>query len=120
VCWPGSGADRHPATWHDDFLARFANIPRNDRAPALYVPFAEHRLHGGAAWVAYLQWYLLRTRTRVTYVHATPPPPPVPDHDRIPPDATYPVRRDKTATTAVSYDTANILHSYDTANILHS
>jgi hypothetical protein len=54
MCWPGSGADRHPATWHDDFLARFANVPRNDRAPALYVPFAEHRLHGGAAWVAYL------------------------------------------------------------------
>jgi hypothetical protein len=26
----------------------------------------EHRLHDGVAWVAYLQWYLLRTRTRVS------------------------------------------------------
>jgi hypothetical protein len=33
----------------------------------------EHCLHDGAAWVAYLQWYLLRTQTRVTYVPATPP-----------------------------------------------
>jgi hypothetical protein len=73
----------------------------------------EHRLHDGASWVAYLQWYLPRTRTRVTYVPATPPPPPVPDHNRILPDATYPVRRDQTADTAVRYNTANILHSYD-------
>jgi hypothetical protein len=54
----------------------------------------EHYLHDSTAWVAYLQWYLLRTRTRVTYVLAIPPPPPVPDHDRVLPDATYPVRRD--------------------------
>jgi hypothetical protein len=73
----------------------------------------EHCLHDGAAWVAYLQWYLLRTWTRVTYVPATLPLPPVPDHDRVLPDAIYPVRRDQTADTAVSYDTANILHSYD-------
>jgi hypothetical protein len=73
----------------------------------------EHRLHAAVAWVAYLQWYLPRTQTRVTYVPATPPPPPVPDHDRVVPDATYPVRRDQTADTTVSYDTANILHSYD-------
>jgi hypothetical protein len=73
----------------------------------------EHRLHAVAAWVAYLQWYLPRTRTRVTYMPATAPPPPVPDHDRVLPDATYPVRRDQTADTAVSYDTANIMHSYD-------
>jgi hypothetical protein len=53
----------------------------------------EHRLNDGAAWVAYLQWYLPRMRTRVTYV-TTLPPPPVPNHDRILPDATYPVRRD--------------------------
>jgi hypothetical protein len=63
---------------------------------------AEHRLHDAAAWVAYLQWYLPRTRTRVTYVPATVPPPPVPDHDRVLPNATYPVRRDQTADTAVS------------------
>jgi hypothetical protein len=74
---------------------------------------AEHRLHDASAWVAYLQWYLPRTRMRVTYVPATAPPPPVPDHDRVLPDATYPVRRDQTADTAVSYDSANILHSYD-------
>jgi hypothetical protein len=73
----------------------------------------EHRLHNGAAWVAYLQWYLPRTRIRVTYVPATPPSPSVPDHDRILLDATYPVRRDQTADTAVSYDTANILCSYE-------
>jgi hypothetical protein len=47
------------------------------------------------------------------YVPATPPPPPVLDHDRILPDTTYPKRRDQTADTVVSYDTANILHSYD-------
>jgi hypothetical protein len=41
----------------------------------------EHRLHAAAARVAYLQWYLPRTRMRVTYVPATTPPPPVPDHD---------------------------------------
>jgi hypothetical protein len=73
----------------------------------------EHRLHDAAAWVAYLQWYLPKTRTRVTYVPATMPLPYVPDHDRVLPDVTYPVRQDQTADTAVSYDTANILHSYD-------
>jgi hypothetical protein len=73
----------------------------------------EHRLHDGAAWVVYLQWYLPRTRTRVTYVPATPPPPRVPNHDRVLPYVTYPVRRDQTANTAVSYDTTNVLHSYD-------
>jgi hypothetical protein len=73
----------------------------------------EHRLCDGAAWVAYLQWYLLRTRTRVTYVPATPPLPPVPNHDRILSDATDPVRRDQTTDIAVSYDTTNILHSYE-------
>jgi hypothetical protein len=30
-----------PATWHADFLARFANVPQNDRTPAPYVPFAD-------------------------------------------------------------------------------
>jgi hypothetical protein len=33
-----------PATWHADFHARFANVPQNDHAPALYVPFAD--IHG--------------------------------------------------------------------------
>jgi hypothetical protein len=30
-----------PAAWHADFLTRFANIPRNGRAPAPYVPFVD-------------------------------------------------------------------------------
>jgi hypothetical protein len=30
-----------PATWHTDLLARFANVPWNDCAPASYVPFAD-------------------------------------------------------------------------------
>jgi hypothetical protein len=72
----------------------------------------EHCLHDVAAWVAYLQWYLPRTRTRVTYVPATVPPPPVSDHDRVLPNATYPVCRDQTADTAVSYYTANVIHSF--------
>jgi hypothetical protein len=59
----------------------------------------EHRLHDGAAWVAYLQWYLPRTQTQVTYVPAIPPPPPVLDHDRVLLDAMYPVRRGQTADT---------------------
>jgi hypothetical protein len=60
----------------------------------------EHRLHD-AAWVP-------RTRTRVMYVPVTPPPPPVPNHDWVLPDATYPVRRDQTADTAVSYCNAGV------------
>jgi hypothetical protein len=89
------------------------NLRRHTSAAHEQNAVTEHRLHDGAAWVAYLQWYLSRTRTRVTYVPATPPPPPVPDHDRVLPDAMCPVRRDQTIDTAVSYDTANILHSYD-------
>jgi hypothetical protein len=73
----------------------------------------EHRLHDATAWVAYLQWYLPRTRTRVSYMPVTPPLPPVPDHDKVLPDAIYPVRQHQTTDTAVSYDSANILHSYD-------
>jgi hypothetical protein len=30
-----------PATWQDDFLARFANVPWNDCAPTSYVPFVD-------------------------------------------------------------------------------
>jgi hypothetical protein len=72
----------------------------------------EHRIHDAAAWVAYLQWYLPRTWTRVMYVPATEPPPPVPDHDRVLLDTTYPVRLDQTTDTAVSYETANKIHSF--------
>jgi hypothetical protein len=89
----------------DKLLAKWASAAHEQNV------VTEHRLHDGAAWVAYLQWYLLRTRTRVTYVPATLPPPRVSDHDRILLDVTYSVLRDQTADTAVSYDTANILHS---------
>jgi hypothetical protein len=30
-----------PATWHADFLTRFANVPQNNRTPTPYVPFAD-------------------------------------------------------------------------------
>jgi hypothetical protein len=30
-----------PVTWQADFLARFANIPRNDHAPAPYLAFVD-------------------------------------------------------------------------------
>jgi hypothetical protein len=35
------GPNDIPTTWQADFLARFANVPRNDRAPASYVPFVD-------------------------------------------------------------------------------
>jgi hypothetical protein len=37
-----------PATWQADFLARFANVPRNDRAPAPYLPFVDNH---GPTWI---------------------------------------------------------------------
>jgi hypothetical protein len=30
-----------PATWQAEFIARFANVPRNYRAPASYLPFVD-------------------------------------------------------------------------------
>jgi hypothetical protein len=43
VCW-AMGAIDIPAMWQADFLARFANVPQNDCAPAPYVPFVDtHR-----------------------------------------------------------------------------
>jgi hypothetical protein len=36
------GAIDITSTWHADFLARFANVPRDDRAPVSYVPFADN------------------------------------------------------------------------------
>jgi hypothetical protein len=30
-----------PATWQADFLVRFVNVPRNDRAPMPYMPFVD-------------------------------------------------------------------------------
>ena len=57
---------------------------------------AEHRPHDDEACRVYLQWYQVRTRTRVTYV-----PPELPQE---PADASagYPVRRDQNYGTAVS------------------
>jgi hypothetical protein len=42
-----------PATWQADFLARFANVPRNDRAPAPYVPFVDTH---GPTWTCIQQF----------------------------------------------------------------
>jgi hypothetical protein len=38
-----------PATWKADFLARFANVPRNDRVSAPYVPFVDNH---GLTWTS--------------------------------------------------------------------
>jgi hypothetical protein len=35
------------ATWQADFLAQFANVPRNDRVPMQYVPFVDSH---GPTW----------------------------------------------------------------------
>jgi hypothetical protein len=45
-----------PATWHANFLARFANVPRNDHASASYVPFADTR---GPTWT-WIQQFSIR------------------------------------------------------------
>ena len=45
-----------PATWHADFLARFANVPRDDRAPQPYVPFANNH---GPTWT-WIQQFSVR------------------------------------------------------------
>jgi hypothetical protein len=45
-----------PATWQADFLARFANVPRNDRAPAPYVPFVDTH---GPTWT-WIQQFSVR------------------------------------------------------------
>jgi beta-galactosidase/beta-glucuronidase len=45
-----------PVTWQADFLARFANVPRNDRAPAPYVPFVDTH---GPTWT-WIQQFSVR------------------------------------------------------------
>jgi hypothetical protein len=45
-----------PAMWHADFLARFANVPRNDRAPAPHVAFADTH---GPTWT-WIQQFSVR------------------------------------------------------------
>jgi hypothetical protein len=45
-----------PATWQADFLARFANVPRNDRAPAPYLPFVDTH---GPTWT-WIQQFSVR------------------------------------------------------------
>jgi hypothetical protein len=47
------GSTDIPTTWHADFLARFANVPRNDRAPAPYVPFTDTH---GPTWTSIQQF----------------------------------------------------------------
>jgi hypothetical protein len=41
------GTINNPATWQADFLPRFANVSRNDRASASYVPFVDNH---GPTW----------------------------------------------------------------------
>jgi hypothetical protein len=45
-----------PAMWQADFLARFANVPQNDRAPASYVPFVNTH---GPTWT-WIQQFSVR------------------------------------------------------------
>jgi hypothetical protein len=44
------------ATWQADFLAQFANVPRNDRAPAPYVLFVDTH---GPTWT-WIQQFNIR------------------------------------------------------------
>jgi hypothetical protein len=45
-----------PATWQADFLAQFANVPQNDRAPASYLPFVDTH---GPTWT-WIQQFSVR------------------------------------------------------------
>jgi hypothetical protein len=45
-----------PAMWQTDFLARFANVPRNDRASASYLPFVDTH---GPTWT-WIQQFSVR------------------------------------------------------------
>jgi hypothetical protein len=48
------------ATWHTDlFLARFANVPRNVRALAPYVPFADTH-EPTWTWIQQIQQFSVR------------------------------------------------------------
>jgi hypothetical protein len=44
------------ATWQADFLARFTNVPRNDRAPAPYLAFVDTH---GPTWT-WIQQFSVR------------------------------------------------------------
>ena len=46
-----------PVTWREDFLARFANVPRNARVPFPYAPFVDP--HGPTA--TWLHQFSVRT-----------------------------------------------------------
>jgi hypothetical protein len=45
-----------PATWQADFLARFANVPRNNHAPVSYLPFVDTH---GPTWT-WIQQFSVR------------------------------------------------------------
>jgi hypothetical protein len=45
-----------PTTWQANFLARFADVPRNDRAQAPYVPFVDTH---GPTWT-WIQQFSVR------------------------------------------------------------
>jgi hypothetical protein len=53
------GAADISAEWRTEFLARFANVPRNDYAPAMYQEFTN--AHGTT--LTWLQQFSVRTFT---------------------------------------------------------
>ena len=64
--------------------------------------------HNDEAWRAYLEWYLVRSRMRVTFVPPELPEDPEPE---VVASQGYPVRRDQTSATAVSFK-LQIRHSF--------
>jgi hypothetical protein len=56
-----------PATWHTDFLARFANVPRKDRVSAPYVPFADTH---GPTWTWIQQFSVRDSNSYFKYLYA--------------------------------------------------
>ena len=69
---------------------------------------AEQRPHDDEAWRAYLQWYLVRIRTRVMF--GPPELQEEPEPEAVASQG-YPVRRDQTSATAVSFK-LQIRHSF--------
>jgi hypothetical protein len=56
-----------PATWHADFLAQFANVPRKDRVLAPYVPFADTL---GPTWTWIQQFSVRDCNSYFQYLYA--------------------------------------------------
>jgi hypothetical protein len=54
-------------TWQANFLARFANVPRNDRTPMPYVPFVDP--HGPLGLGSSSSAYVILTLTFNVCMH---------------------------------------------------